>query len=147
MTLLKTLISKYWVYGLKFIILMVIVVFIWRYIANIQTINQQQAITITQLELVIKNRDGQIVKLKQQNKDNQQALIQLRQQQQHATELISHNEIELERLKHDNEDLKKWADTPLPIDVIRLHSRQNTINNSRDYQRFLSGSGPLQDTK
>ncbi|WP_392567135.1 hypothetical protein RHO15_05855 [Utexia brackfieldae] len=142
MTLLKMLINKYWLSGVLAIILLVI----WRYIVGIQAENQQRLIKITQLELVIKNRDSLITNLTQQNKNNQLALTQLQKQLQQSIELVNGNEIELERLKNDDKDLKLWADTALPADVIRLYSRSGTINNSRDYKRFLSASKSLHNS-
>ncbi|TNK09088.1 LysB family phage lysis regulatory protein, partial [Escherichia coli] len=45
----------------------------------------------------------------------------------------------IEELKRENEDLRHWADTPLPADIIRLRERQ-ALTGGAAYRQWLSAS-------
>lgn len=45
----------------------------------------------------------------------------------------------VEELKRENEDLRRWADTPLPADIIRLRERP-TLTGGAAYRQWLSAS-------
>jgi LysB family phage lysis regulatory protein len=134
--LLKTLVSKYWQYGIS----LIIAVLLYHYISALQTTVSKQSIEITKLNTQLSNRDVVINHLKQKNVINQNALTTLNEEQGMLVDLLDEQEITIERLKNENENLKIWANTALPDDVIRLHSRPKTINNSRDYREHLSES-------
>lgn len=40
-----------------------------------------------------------------------------------TTALLRNRQQRIEELKRENEDLRRWADTPLPVDIIRLRGR------------------------
>ncbi|SUF99668.1 regulatory protein [Salmonella enterica subsp. enterica serovar Hartford] len=42
----------------------------------------------------------------------------------------------IEELKRENEDLRRWADTPLPADIIRLRERP-TLTGGAAYRQWL----------
>ncbi|MCW9998280.1 Rz-like lysis system protein LysB [Escherichia coli] len=44
-----------------------------------------------------------------------------------------------EELKRENEDLRRWADTPLPADIIRLRERP-ALTGGAAYRQWLSAS-------
>ncbi|MBX9562349.1 phage lysis regulatory protein LysB [Aeromonas hydrophila] len=48
----------------------------------------------------------------------------------------------IKRLKRENDELKEWADRPLPDPVVRLLKRP-AITGAADYQAHLSGPDPL----
>ncbi|MGR6423029.1 Rz-like lysis system protein LysB [Aeromonas veronii] len=48
----------------------------------------------------------------------------------------------IKRLKRENDELRTWADRPLPDPVIRLLQRP-AITGAADYQAHLSGGDPL----
>lgn len=48
----------------------------------------------------------------------------------------------IKRLKRENEDLKKWADTPLPPTVVQLRKRP-AIRTAKDYQNWLRQTDAL----
>lgn len=45
----------------------------------------------------------------------------------------------IEELKRENEDLRHWADTPLPADIIRLRERP-ALTGGAAYRQWLSAS-------
>ncbi|EOI3360762.1 Rz-like lysis system protein LysB [Aeromonas hydrophila] len=48
----------------------------------------------------------------------------------------------IKRLKRENDELRTWADRPLPAPVIRLLQRP-ALTGAADYQAHLSGADPL----
>jgi len=65
------------------------------------------------------------------------------QQEQDAITLAAAARAEqIKRLTNENPDVKKWADTPLPADVIRLQKRPG-ITGAAGYRAFLSESDAL----
>lgn len=51
----------------------------------------------------------------------------------------------IKRLKHENAELKEWADRPLPDPVVRLLQRP-ALTGAADYQAHLSSPGALPTT-
>ncbi len=51
---------------------------------------------------------------------NNQAQAQLRQQVASTDQLLAQRNSQIKRLYRENETLRRWADTPLPDDIIRL---------------------------
>lgn len=49
---------------------------------------------------------------------------------------------QIKRLTNENPDVKKWADTPLPADVIRLQQRP-AVTGAAGYRAFLSEGDAL----
>ena len=49
-------------------------------------------------------------------------------------------------LKRENEDLRRWADNPLPADIIRLRERP-AIAGGAAYREWLSRSDPVSSGK
>ncbi len=65
------------------------------------------------------------------------------QQEQDAITLAAVARAEqIKRLTNENPDVKKWADTPLPADVIRLQQRP-AVTGAAGYRAFLSESNAL----
>jgi LysB family phage lysis regulatory protein len=125
-------------------IIMLMVIFIMNtMIHRLQQQHQEQAIKIDKLTSIIKNNNQTIEILQQKNSLNQDSLIRLRQKNQQAQILIDEQSKQLTRLINKNEQLKLWSNTPLPFDVIRLHSRARTIKSGDDYRKFLSESRAL----
>jgi LysB family phage lysis regulatory protein len=55
---------------------------------------------------------------------------------------LAERERKIETLKHDNEELQKWADKPLP-DVARRVRERPAITGADAYRQWLSGGGAL----
>lgn len=147
--LIISLASQYRHWFIPIVILCVIIFLKYRItvkdhqITRLNDINEQQNKSIVLLNSHIINRDKVIDELRQNNITNQQALITLNQEQRNLLNAIDEQEIIIERLKNKNETLKKWADTPLPDDLIRLFRRTRTIINSQDYKKYVSDGRSL----
>lgn len=60
-----------------------------------------------------------------------------------TTTLLRNRQHRIEELKRENEDLRRWADTPLPADIIRLRERPSLAGGTA-YREWLSQSDALQ---
>lgn len=55
---------------------------------------------------------------------------------------LANRERQIEELKHENEELRQWADRPLPDAARRLRQRP-AITGADAYRNWLSGSGAV----
>ncbi|AKP35129.1 Rz-like lysis system protein LysB [Yersinia aleksiciae] len=95
-----------------------------------QAVIDQQA-----ADAVIKS--GQLIALALTANANNQAQAQLRQQVASADQLLAQRNSQLKRLYRENETLRRWADTLLPDDIIRLRQRP-ALTGAADYRQWLS---------
>lgn len=79
--------------------------------------------------------------IQQQSNHNQQAYLTLQQQTAAAHDQLRQRNQQLEKLKRENQQLREWADTALPADIIRLHQRP-AVTGSQAY-RHLSEADAL----
>ena len=88
------------------------------------------------------SKNGQLIALALTANANNQAQAQLRQQVASADQLLAQRNSQLKRLYRENETLRRWADTPLPDDIIRLRQRP-AFTGAADYRQWLSESHTL----
>ena len=63
-----------------------------------------------------------------------------------TTTLLRNRQHRIEELKRENEDLRRWADTPLPADISRLQQRPAIVG-AAGYHAYLSDSDALPATR
>ncbi|HDL7798370.1 TPA: LysB family phage lysis regulatory protein [Yersinia enterocolitica] len=97
--------------------------------ARQMVIDQQNTETI--------RKSGQLIALALTANANNQAQAQLRQQVASADQLLAQRHSQIKRLYRENETLRRWADTPLPDDIIRLRQRP-AFTGAADYRQWLS---------
>ena len=85
-----------------------------------------------------------ISELKASGQRNERALVVLRQQVNAAGALAARRNQTITRLLNENEALRGWFQSPLPDDIIRLHTRP-AFDKPGDYLRWLSESQQLSD--
>lgn len=59
-----------------------------------------------------------------------------------STSLLRQRQRRIEGLKRENEELRRWSDTPLPADVIRLRERP-ALAGGAAYREWLSESNAV----
>ena len=59
-----------------------------------------------------------------------------------STALLRQRQRRIEGLKRENEELRRWSDTPLPADVIRLRERP-ALAGGAAYREWLSESNAV----
>lgn len=89
-----------------------------------------------------KLKDGTIDTLTGELDTQATAAAQLQRQLGDLTITAATRADTIKRLKRENDELKEWADRPLPDPVVRLLKRP-TITGAADYQAHLSGADPL----
>lgn len=95
-----------------------------------QTVIDQQAADSS-------SKNGQLIALALTANANNQAQAQLSQQVASADQLLAQRNSQIKRLYRENETLRRWADTPLPDDIIRLRQRP-AFSGAADYRQWLS---------
>ncbi|EMQ2082333.1 TPA: Rz-like lysis system protein LysB [Yersinia enterocolitica] len=85
----------------------------------------------------VASKNGQLITLALTANANNQAQARLRQQVASADQLLAQRNSQLKRLYRENETLRRWADTPLPDDIIRLRQRP-ALTGAADYRQWLS---------
>ncbi|ELM3740621.1 LysB family phage lysis regulatory protein [Yersinia ruckeri] len=83
------------------------------------------------------SKSGQLITLALTANANNQAQAQLRQQVASADQLLVQRNSQIKRLYRENETLRRWADTPLPDDIIRLRQRP-AFTGAANYRQWLS---------
>lgn len=76
---------------------------------------------------------------------SERAQVALRQQLDHAQQLAVMKDQKMTRLLNENEALRRWYQSALPDDIIRLHARP-AFDNPNDYLRWLSEGSELPNT-
>ncbi|CQJ13577.1 Rz-like lysis system protein LysB [Yersinia enterocolitica] len=113
-------------------------------ISGVQTyrLSEARQAVIDQQTADVASKNGQLIALALTANANNQAQAQLRQQVASADQLLAQRNSQLKRLYRENETLRRWADTPLPDDIIRLR-RRPAITGAADYRQWLSESGAV----
>lgn len=75
-------------------------------------------------------------------KQERDAQSTLRAQQDQLRQSLAKRERTIEELKRENDDLRKWADQPLPDAARRLRERP-ALTGAAAYRDWLSGRGAL----
>ncbi len=90
---------------------------------------------VTRLSESLMIKEQELNALQQQAKQNQQAWLTLQQQISSAHRQLRQRTAQMEQLKRENEQLRDWADTALPADIILLHQRP-TVTGSEAYRQL-----------
>ena len=106
--------------------------------------NQKVAAANQQLKTTLEASALAISELKASGQRNERALVVLRQQVNAAGALAARRNQTITRLLNENEALRGWFQSPLPDDIIRLHTRP-AFDKPGDYLRWLSESQQLSD--
>ena len=114
---------------------------------HIKLTRMSAELTRTSEQLSTANKTGDLlrVQLHQVASDavaNDQAQADLRQQLADVAGLASARQKTIEKLKHENQQLKDWADSPLPADIVRLRHRP-AVTGAAGYQHWLSETDGL----
>jgi len=83
-------------------------------------------------------RDATIADMQKKEREHTTALAQLEAKRDRIAASLAQTETDFETLKHENEALRAWADSPLPDDVVRLYSRP-AITGADDWLAMRAG--------
>lgn len=110
----------------------------WRLNNASHTIETQGATLASQTQELAK-RNSQMIGLSILTETNSRAQTRLYAAAEQTTALLRSRQHRIEELKRENEDLRRWADTPLPADIIRLRERP-ALAGGAAYREWLSKS-------
>ncbi|WEF11960.1 Rz-like lysis system protein LysB [Pectobacterium actinidiae] len=108
----------------------------WR-LDHSQKLNSQQEKTLKQQRDALNEKNNQLDALAGQLKRSDEAQARLRDLVEQNRAALSDRQKLIERLKRENQELKHWADTLLPADIVRLRQRPALIGGGA-YRKWLS---------
>ncbi|MCB5320383.1 Rz-like lysis system protein LysB [Yersinia massiliensis] len=100
-------------------------------------LSEARQVVIDRQAAEVASKNGQLITLALTANANNQAQARLRQQVASADQLLAQRNSQLKRLYRENETLRRWADTPLPDDIVRLRQRP-AFTGAADYRQWLS---------
>lgn len=113
----------------------------WRLNNASHTIETQgKALKSKTQELTQKN--SQLIGLSILTETNNREQARLYAAAEESTALLRQRQRRIEELKRENEDLRRWSDTSLPSDVIRLRDRP-ALAGGAAYREWLSESNAV----
>lgn len=114
----------------------------WRLNTARHTIETQETALETKARELAK-KNGQLTSLSILTETNSREQMRLYAAAEQTTALLRNRQHRIEELKRENEDLRRWADTPLPADIIRLRKRP-ALAGGAAYRQWLSKSDAVQ---
>lgn len=105
----------------------------------IETQGEQLA---TKAKLLAK-KNSQLIGLSILTETNSREQMRLYAAAEQTVTLLRNRQHRIEELKSENEDLRRWADTLLPADIIRLRERP-ALAGGAAYREWLSQSDAVQ---
>lgn len=88
-------------------------------------------------------KNSQLIGLSILTETNSREQMRLYAAAEQTTALLHNRQHRIEELKRENEDLRRWVDTPLPADIIRLRERP-ALAGGAAYREWLSQSDAVQ---
>ncbi|EOY5741566.1 TPA: Rz-like lysis system protein LysB [Enterobacter bugandensis] len=114
----------------------------WRLNNARHTIETQGEVLETRTQALAK-KNSQLIGLSILTETNSRAQMRLYAAAERTSALLRNRQHRIEELKRENEDLRRWADTPLPADIIRLRGRP-ALAGGAAYREWLSQSDAVQ---
>ncbi|WP_197061710.1 Rz-like lysis system protein LysB [Cedecea neteri] len=110
----------------------------WR-LNNASHIIETQGAVLKSKALELTKKNSQLIGLSILTETNSQEQVRLYAAAEQNASLLRLRQHRIEELKRENEDLRRWADTPLPADIVRLRERP-AIAGGAAYREWLSKS-------
>ncbi|EKS7192787.1 Rz-like lysis system protein LysB [Enterobacter ludwigii] len=114
----------------------------WRFNNARHTIETQGEALETKTQALAK-KNSQLISMSILAETNSREQMRLYAAAEQTSALLRHRQHRIEELKRENEDLRRWADTPLPADIIRLRERP-VLAGGAAYRKWLSQSDAVQ---
>ncbi|RDL15948.1 LysB family phage lysis regulatory protein [Serratia fonticola] len=127
-------------------LLMLAVVSVWWIKRENSELTRSLAIeTIGKQKKALQALQNALTELEARARSNEREQVLLREQRDAAEALANRRHQTITRLLNENEALRRWYQSPLPDDVIRLHRRPGFATPD-DYLRWMSEGQQLPDT-
>ncbi|MDN4386668.1 Rz-like lysis system protein LysB [Citrobacter portucalensis] len=106
------------------------------------TVIAQQDRDIGTLNQQLSDKTGQLLAVDLMARANDSLQLRLQQRNAELAAAVASRDQKIKALINENPEVKRWADTRLPDDVIRLQQRP-AITGAAGYHAYLSGDNPL----
>lgn len=110
----------------------------WRLNSACHTIETQLAALKSKAQELTK-KNSQLIGLSILAETNNREQARLYAEAEQTSAQLRQRQRRIEELKRENEDLRRWADAPLPADIIRLRERP-ALAGGAAYREWLSQS-------
>lgn len=110
----------------------------WFYVKALRAELVDAQNTARSAQEAVGRRDATITDMQKKEREHTTALAQLEAKRDRIAASLAQTETDFEALKHENEALRAWADSPLPDDVVRLYSRP-AITGADDWLAMRAG--------
>lgn len=110
----------------------------WFYVKALRAELVDAQNTARSAQETVGRRDATIADMQKKEREHTTALAQLEAKRGRIAASLAQTETDFEALKHENEALRAWADSPLPDDVVRLYSRP-AITGADDWLAMRAG--------
>ncbi|EAQ2773407.1 LysB family phage lysis regulatory protein [Salmonella enterica] len=110
----------------------------WRLNSASHTIETQLAALKSKAQELTK-KNSQLIGLSILAETNNREQARLYAEAEQTSAQLRQRQRRIEELKRENEDLRRWADAPLPADIIRLRERP-ALAGGAAYREWLSQS-------
>lgn len=110
----------------------------WFYVKALRAELVDAQNTARSAQEAVGRRDATITDMQKKEREHTTALAQLEAKRGRIAASLAQTETDFEALKHENEALRAWADSPLPDDVVRLYSRP-AITGADDWLAMRAG--------
>ena len=110
----------------------------WSYVKALRAELVDAQNTARTAQETVGRRDATIADMQKKEREHTTALAQLEAKRDRIAASLAQTETDFEALKHENEALRAWADSPLPDDVVRLYSRP-AITEADDWLAMRAG--------
>ncbi|WP_405127250.1 Rz-like lysis system protein LysB [Salmonella enterica] len=110
----------------------------WRLADASHTIETQLAALKSKAQELTK-KNSQLIGLSILAETNNREQARLYAEAEQTSAQLRQRQRRIEELKRENEDLRRWADAPLPADIIRLRERP-ALAGGAAYREWLSAS-------
>lgn len=110
----------------------------WFYVKALRAELADAQNTARTAQETVGRRDATIADMQKKEREHTTALAQLEAKRAGIAASLAQTETDFKALKHENEALRAWADSPLPDDVVRLYSRP-AITGADDWLAMRAG--------
>jgi len=117
----------------------------WR-LSNASHTIETQGVALKSKAQELTKKNSQLIGLYILTETNSREQTRLYAAAEQTSTLLRNRQHRIEELKRENEDLRRWADTPLPADVIRLRERP-ALAGGAAYREWLSQSDAVSSGK
>lgn len=111
-------------------------------LSNARHVIETQDVAIKNHQQMLAQKNSQLIGLSILTETNSRAQAQLYAAAEQTNTLLHSRQRQIEELKRENDELRRWADSALPADIIRLRDRP-ALTGGAAYRQWLSGSDSL----